>query len=173
MGSSDSTSNKQRSSLACLIKKRIVGGEFFSQTSNLYVAKYIGRSPDVRDDYEATLKLSLYYNAKVNVEYTKIGIVSYFKEVKKFHMLLQRPYIALPSGGDTGNNAFLQQKRSNLIGTPATVNVIDHQDVKIKEYTNDYGTWIDDNGKICFKPKQPVKFVRYDFSIKDDFLNEK
>jgi len=138
MGNLDSTSTKNRSALACLIKKRIVGGQYFSQTSNLYVAKYIGRSDDVRDDYEAVLKLSLYYNAKMNVEYTKIGIVSYFKEVKKFHMLLKRPSIALPSGGDTGNNAFLQQKRSNLIGTPSTPNVIDHQDMKIKDYTNDY-----------------------------------
>ena len=88
MGNLDSTSTKNRSALACLINKRIVGGQYFSQTSNLYVAKYIGRSDDVRDDYEAVLKLSLYYNAKMNVEYTKIGIVSYFKEVKKFHMAI-------------------------------------------------------------------------------------
>ncbi len=136
-GNLDSTS-RVRSDLACLIKKRIVGGQYFSQTSNLYVAKYLGRSDDVRDDYENILKLSIYYNAKMNVEYTKIGVVGYFKEVKKYHMLLKRPAISLPSGGGEGNNAFLQLKRSNLIGTTTAPNVIDHQDMKIKEYTNDY-----------------------------------
>jgi hypothetical protein len=138
MGNLDSTSDKNRSKLACLIKKRIVPGNFFSQTSNIYVAKYLGRSDDVRQDYEATLKLSMYYHAKMNVEYTRIGIVGYFRDSGKYHMLLKRPSIALPSGGETGNNAFLQQKRSNLIGTQATTPVIDHQDAKIQEYTNDY-----------------------------------
>lgn len=138
MGNSDSTSLKNRSQLACLIKKRIVEGQYFSQTSNLYVAKYLGRSDDVRDDYEETLKLCVYYHAKMNVEYTRIGIVGYFKECKKYHMLLKRPAIAMPSGGSSGNNAFLQMKRSNLIGTGTAANVIDHQDSKIKEYTDDY-----------------------------------
>ncbi len=138
MGEGDSTSVKNRSLLACLIKKRIVDGHFFKQTSNIYVAKYLGRSFDVRSDYEEVLKLSMYYNAKLNVEYTRIGIVAYFKECKKYHMLLKRPTIALPSGGTVSNNAYLQMKQSNLIGSPATPHVINHQDEKVKDYTNDY-----------------------------------
>lgn len=138
-GVMDSTSIKNRSSLACLIKKRIIDGKFFSQTSNIYVAKYIGRSLDVRWDYEETLKLAMYYNAKMNIEYTKIGVVNYFREAKQYHRLLKRPLVAMPSKGD-GLNKFigLQKDQSNLIGTPATTGVIDHQDGKIKEYIEDY-----------------------------------
>jgi hypothetical protein len=138
-GIADSTSIKNRSSLACLIKKRIIDGKFFSQTSNIYVAKYIGRSTDVRWDYEETLKLSMYYNAKMNIEYTKIGVVNYFREAKQYHKLLKRPLVAMPSKGDASQKTMgLQKDHSNLIGTPATTGVIDHQDGKVKEYIEDY-----------------------------------
>lgn len=137
-GIADSTSIKQRSSLACLIKKRIIDGRFFTQTSNIYVAKYIGRSIDVRWDYEEVLKLAMYYNAKINIEYTKIGIVNYFREAKQYHRLLKRPLAAMPSGDVSQKLLGIQQDHSSLIGTPATTGVIDHQDGKIKEYIEDY-----------------------------------
>ena len=137
MGTMDSTSLKNRSSLACLVKKRIVDGQFFKQTSNIYVAKYIGRSGDVRWDYEEVLKLSMFYGAQVNVEYTRIGVVSYFREAKQYHRLMKRPMIALPGAGDGTERIYGVPKNQNLIGTPATTNVIDHQDGKIKEYIED------------------------------------
>jgi len=137
-GQLDSTSNKDRSSLAMLVKKRVVDGEYFNQTSNLYVAKYIGRSLDVRDDYEEALKLAMYYNAKVNVEYTKIGIVQYFRERKQWHLFMKRPAIAKSNAG-SHDSIFLQRVREqNLIGTTTTPTVIDYGDGKIKEYTRDF-----------------------------------
>jgi hypothetical protein len=136
-GQLDSTSIKDRSSLGVLVKKRIVDGKYMSQSSNLYVAMYVGRSLDVRWDYENVLKLVMYYNAKVNLEYTKIGIVAYFKEMKQYDRFIKRPVIALPSGGD-GNDRLLGIDNSRLIGTTSATNVIDHQDGKIKEYVDDY-----------------------------------
>ncbi len=133
----DSTSTKNRSSLACLVKKRIVDGQFFKQTSNIYVAKYVGRSLDVRWDYEESLKLAMYYGAQVNVEYTRIGIVSYFREAKQYHRLMKRPMVAMPAAGDGVERALGVVRNQNLIGTPATTAVIDHQDGKIKEYIED------------------------------------
>ena len=118
------------SELACAIKKRIPGG-IFNGTSNLYVAFYNKRSDDVRWDYENVLKLSMYYNARMNVEYTKIGIISYFRDKKMFHMLMKRPSIAI------GAN-ISGRKASMLIGSPATTSVIDHQDEKLVEYIEDY-----------------------------------
>jgi len=132
----DSTSTKNRSSLAILVKKRIVDGQYFKQTSNLYVAKYMGRSLDVRWDYEEALKLAMYYDAEVNIEYTKIGIVQYFRECKQYHRLMKRPMVAISSAGD-GQQAQFGVKASNLIGTTATTQVIDHQDGKVKEYIDD------------------------------------
>lgn len=128
-GNNDSTT-KDGSKLACAIKKRIPD-TIFSGTSNLYVAFYNERSDDVRWDYENVLKLSIYYNAKINVEYTKIGVVAYFREKKQFFRLLKRPSLAI------GSNVS-GSKASMLIGTPATTPIIDHQDDKIKEYIDDY-----------------------------------
>ncbi len=137
-GQLDSTTNKQRSSLAALVKKRIVDGEYFQQTSNLYVAKYIGRSLDVRDDYEECLKLTMYYSAKINIEYTKIGIVQYFRERKQWHRFIKRPAIAKNTAG-SGELAHIQKLREQtLIGTTVAPNVIDYGDGKIKEYTRDH-----------------------------------
>lgn len=137
-GQLDSTTNKDRSSLAMMIKKRIVDGQFFQQTSNIYVAMYIGRSLDVRWDYEEALKLAMYYDAEVNLEYTKIGVVSYFREMKQYHRLMKRPMVAMPSSGDGFETILGLERKSNLVGTPATTGVIDHQDGKIKEYIEDY-----------------------------------
>jgi hypothetical protein len=135
----DSTSTKNRSSLSCLIKKRIVDGEYFSQSSNMYVAKYLGRSLDVRDDYEDVLKLVMYYSAKVNIEYSKIGIVSYFREKKQWHRFMKRPIVAQSAAGDGDLKRLgIESKNQFLIGTTTAPNVIDHQDGKIKEYINDY-----------------------------------
>lgn len=134
----DSTSTKDRSSLAILIKKRIVDGEYFQQVSNLYVAKYIGRSLDVRDDYEEVLKLTMYYSAKVNIEYTKIGIRQYFMEKKQFHRLMKRPIVSR-SSVDSGELEYIKKLREQtLVGTTTSPHVIDYGDGKIKEYTRDY-----------------------------------
>ena len=137
-GRLDSTSSKQRSSLAMLVKKRIVDGEYFKQTSNLYVAKYIGRSLDVRDDYEEALKLTMYYSAKLNVEYTKIGIVQYFRERKQWHRLMKRPMIARSSAGSGESEHIKKLREQTLLGTTTTPVVIDYGDGKIKEYTRDF-----------------------------------
>jgi hypothetical protein len=134
----DATATKNRSSLAALVKKRLVEGEYFSTTSNLYVAKYVGRSLDVRSDYEEAMKLAIYYNAKVNIEYTKIGIVQYFREKKQWHRFMKRPMVARASAGAGDLPEIIRLRQQTLIGTTATPTVIDHQDGKIKEYIQDF-----------------------------------
>jgi hypothetical protein len=76
----------------------------------------------------------MWYNASINVEYTKIGIISYFRDQKQYHRLMKRPTIALAKkDGD-----MFAKTNSNLVGTQASPNVIDHQDTKIAEYIEDY-----------------------------------
>ena len=118
------------SKLAMTVKKRI-SNNMFSATSNLYVCFYNERSDDVRWDYENVLKISMWYNARINVEYTKINIVSFFRSKKQFWRLLKRPSIAI------GSNVS-GVKASTLIGSPATTSVIDHQDQKLADYIDDY-----------------------------------
>jgi len=118
------------SKLAMAVKKRI-SKNMFESTSNLYVAFYCKRSDQVRWDYENALKLSMYYNSKINLEYTKINIISFFRERGQFWRFLQRPSIAI------GSNVS-GVKASQLIGSPATSHVIAHQDQKLADYIDDY-----------------------------------
>jgi hypothetical protein len=127
--SAHATDSLKGSELAILVKKRILDGSYFSGTSNRYVAKYRKRSDDVRDDHDNALKLAIYYNAPVNIEYTKIGIVSHFRARGYYDLLMKRPTIAR---GDADPN-----KISNLIGTQASTPMIDHMDNKTKEYIDD------------------------------------
>ena len=118
------------SKFAMVVKKRI-SGSMFAQTSNLYVAYYNKRSDQVRWDYDNALKLSMYYNARINLEYTKINIISHFRERGQLWRFLQRPSIAI------GSNVS-GAKASTLIGSPATAHVIAHQDQKLADYIDDY-----------------------------------
>lgn len=130
MDSAYATNSKKGSELAALVKKRIVDKGYFRTTSNIYVAKYKKRSADVRTDWDNTLKLAYYYNAEVNIEYTKIGIVGHFRDKGFYHLLKKRPTINL-------NNAD-PSKNSQLIGTTAGGPIIDHQDQKIAAYIDDF-----------------------------------
>jgi hypothetical protein len=141
--SAHATNNIKGSELAILIKKRILDGSYFSSSSNIYVAKYKKRSDDVRQDHDNALKLAIYYNAPVNIEYTKIGIVSHFRARGFYELLMKRPTIAR---GDAD-----AKKISNLIGTQASTPIIDHQDNKVKEYIDDnyQNMFFDDQLEQC------------------------
>ena len=115
------------SELACYIKKRYVPNNYFSKTSNIYVARYVKRSDDERDDYLNVLKLALYYGAKVNIEYSKIGIISYFRNYGYYNLFMQRPQIAR-----AGN------KKTTLIGTQATEPLNAHMDGLWAQYIEDH-----------------------------------
>jgi len=128
VGNADST-DAEGSDLSSLIKKRIVDGEFFNKTSNMYVAYYLNRSDEVRDDYDQVLMLSLYYNAKVNLEWTRIGIVEHFRKYGYYHLFMERPSIALTDKSG--------KKKNKMMGTPASKEVILHQDEKVAEYIRD------------------------------------
>jgi len=128
--SAHATNNKKGSELAILIKKRILDKGYFRTTSNLYVAKYNKRSNDVRTDWDNAMKLAYYYNAEVNIEYTKIGIVSHFRDNGFYHLLKKRPTINLQNADPN--------KQTHLIGTTAGGPIIDHQDQKIKAYIDDF-----------------------------------
>jgi hypothetical protein len=128
--SSFATDNRKGSELAILVKKRVLEKGYFRTSSNVYVAKYKKRSQNVRDDWDNAMKLSYYFNAEVNIEYTKIGIVSHFREHGFYHMLKKRPSINLAGADPT--------KSSNLIGTTASTPIIDHQDQKVADYIDHY-----------------------------------
>ena len=140
-GNADSAPGTVGSKLAAAIKKRIPDGGAFATTTNIYVAYYNHRADDVRDDYENVLKLSLFFNAKINLEYAKVGIVGHFRTRGQYHRFIKRPTIAT-----TNNmNADPTKGKSSLIGTPPSAQYIDYQDGKLKEYIDDsaHNIWFD------------------------------
>jgi len=67
------------------------------------VAEYTDR-PDKKEDFwEGCLKLAAYYNCKMLVEYTKIGILDYFKRRNGLRFLKEKPESAHNPGTKTRN----------------------------------------------------------------------
>jgi len=128
--SSYATDNKKGSELAILIKKRMLAKGYFRTTSNIYVAKYNKRSQDVKTDWDNALKLAYYFNAEVNIEYTKIGIVGHFRDNGFYNLLKKRCTINLQNADPN--------KQTTLIGTTVAGPIIDHTDQKIKAYVDDF-----------------------------------
>ena len=129
MGKNDSVSN-DGSKLCSLIKKRIIDGEYHETTSNIYVAWYNERSDEVRDDYETALKLTLYYGAKINLEWTRVNIFEYFRNKGYEHLFMKRPSIAISNRN--------QNKKNSLRGTPGSHEMAVHMDEKVRQYINDH-----------------------------------
>ena len=132
MGRKDSASDSDVSDFCVVIKRRV-----FGMKDAKYVAMYKYRPEDIRQAYDVTLKLLTWYNCKAMLEYTKISIQTYFKDLNKTNLFMSRPAIAL-----TGN-AKNSKNRKQLIGLPATEAVIRHGLELIANFIADYWHTID------------------------------
>jgi|TARA_R100001594_G_scaffold25204_2_gene49364 hypothetical protein len=61
------------------------------EPSDLVVAEYTDRPRTAMDFWDNCLKLAVYYNAKMLIEYTKIGILDYFKRMGAIKYLKEKP----------------------------------------------------------------------------------
>ena len=71
--------------------------------SDYVVAEYTDRPKKKEDFWDGCLKLAVYYNAKMLVEYTKIGILDYFKRMNALKYLKEKPESAHNPGSRTRN----------------------------------------------------------------------
>ena len=89
-------------SLGCaMIFRRIADT---NQPYRLPVAEYTDRPETAEMFFEGCLKLAVYYNAQMLVEYTKIGILDYFLRNKAQKYLKTKPRSAHSPGTKTRNN---------------------------------------------------------------------
>ena len=132
MGRKDSASDSDVSDFCVVVKRRV-----FGMKDAKYVAMYKYRPEDIRQAYDVTLKLLTWYNCKAMLEYTKISIQTYFKDLNKTNLFMSRPAIAL-----TGN-AKNSKNRKQLIRLPATEAVIRHELELIANFIADYWHTID------------------------------
>lgn len=129
MGRSDSATDRDVSDFCVVVKKRAWGLE-----DPRYVAMYKYRPNDIRQAYDLTMKLLVWYNCKALLEYTKISIQTYFRDKNMSHLFMSRPQFAI-----TGK----VKPNKKLIGVPATNAVINHQLELISNFINDYWHTID------------------------------
>lgn len=73
-----------------MIYKRMLNAE---STNNLFVAGYTDRPSEADDFYKNTLLLNQYYNSKMLVEHTKIGIINYYLNNNSEKFLCKKPTI--------------------------------------------------------------------------------
>lgn len=94
-----------------------------------FVAIYKDRPHDVRECYKIAIKLAQYYNAVINIEATRQGIIPFARERKLLNLFMKRPRATLSDAIKNTNKQY---------GTPATAAIIDHQTDLIADYVNDY-----------------------------------
>lgn len=132
MGRSDSAQDTDVSDFCVVIKKRV-----FGLNEPKYVAMYKYRPQDIREAYDLTMKLLIWYNCKAMLEYTKISIQTYFREKHKEHLFMSRPDFAVTKNTKRSPNT------KKLIGAPGTEAVIRHELELIAAFINDYWHTID------------------------------
>lgn len=133
IGAKDTSENTDNPSKFCItIKKRAFGtGE------PQYVAYYKDRPDDIREAYKIAMCLALYYKAIINIEATRISMLTWAREKGYYNYFMARPRASYPDPTKIG-------KRT--VGTPATTAIIDHQTDLIANFVEDYGhnTWFEE-----------------------------
>ena len=74
----------------------IIYRRFYSvdMPSNYVVAEYTERPKTAEEFWDGCLKLAVYYNSKMLIEFTKIGIIDYFKRMGGMKYMKERPTAA-------------------------------------------------------------------------------
>tara|TARA_R100001594_G_scaffold45372_1_gene78209 strand:+ start:21627 stop:23450 length:1824 start_codon:yes stop_codon:yes gene_type:complete len=85
---------------SAMIYRRFVNTEI---ASDYVVAEYTDRPKKKEDFWDGCLKLAVYYGAKMLVEYTKIGILDYFKRMNALKYLKEKPESAHAPGSKVRN----------------------------------------------------------------------
>ena len=93
---------------SAIIYRRFISSEM---PSDYVVAEYTERPKTAEEFWDGCLKLAVYYNAKMLIEYTKIGIIDYFKRKKALKYMKEKPKPAHAPGTLTRNRFGLQMNK--------------------------------------------------------------
>ena len=113
---------------------------------DMVVAEYTDRPKKKEDFWDGCLKLAVYYNAKMLVEYTKIGILDYFKRMNSLNYLKEKPESAHNPGTKTRNrygvhmNKQIKSLLEDLIDDYIRENVEDIWFMELLDELSAYGT---------------------------------
>lgn len=133
MGAAQTSEYTKDPSDFCMVVKRRI----FGMSDPQYVAIYKDRPQDIREAYEIAIALAMYYNCKINIEATRMSLVTWARDRNLLNYFMKRPSSTYPD---------ISKKKTSQYGAPATLAVIDHQTDLIRDFVNDYcyTIWFDD-----------------------------
>lgn len=120
-----SKETRDPSDFCIVIKKRA-----FGLNEPQYVAMYKDRPANIREAYKIAMCMCRYYNCKINIEATRIGMVTWARENKCLQYFMKRPRATLTD---------IKYGTTKQYGTPATKAIIEQQTDLIADFVEDYG----------------------------------
>ena len=93
------------------------------------VAMYKDRPGNIREAYKIAMCLLRYYNAKVNIEATRVGMITWARENKCLDYFMKRPRATLTD---------IKYGTTKQYGTPATKTVIEQHTDLTSDFVEDY-----------------------------------
>lgn len=115
---------KDPSDFCLVVYKRVYGND-----TPKFVALYKDRPDNIHTAYKIAMKLAQYYNAKINIEATRMSFATWARDHKLLSFFMKRPRATLTD---------INRGVSKQYGTPATQAIIAHQTDLIADYVNDY-----------------------------------
>lgn len=117
----------------CIVIKR----RAFGLNEPQYVAMYKDRPQNVREAYKIAMCMCKYYNCRINIEATRVGMITWARENKCLQYFMKRPRATLTD---------IKYGTTKQYGTPATKTIIEQQTDLIADYVEDYGhnIWFED-----------------------------
>lgn len=119
-----SKDTKDPSDFCIVIKKRA-----FGMQEPTIVAMYKDRPQDINTAYKIAMCICKYYNAKINVEATRVGLLNWAKKEGLLNYFMRRPRATL---------ADIRSGNTKSYGTPATGAIIEMQTDLVATYVEDY-----------------------------------
>lgn len=119
-----SKDTKDPSDFCIVIKKRA-----FGMQEPVIVAMYKDRPQDINSAYKIAMCLCKYYNARINVEATRVGFLNWAKKENLLNYFMRRPRATL---------ADIRSGNTKAYGTPATGAIIEMQTDLVATYVEDY-----------------------------------
>lgn len=117
----------------CIVIKR----RAFGLNEPQYVAMYKDRPQNIREAYKIAMCMCRYYNCRINIEATRVGMITWARENKCLQYFMKRPRATLTD---------IKYGTTKQYGTPATGTIIEQQTDLIADYVEDYGhnIWFED-----------------------------
>lgn len=119
-----SENTKEASDFCMVILKRS-----FGMNEPQIVAMYKDRPNNIREAYITAMCLARYYNCKINIEATRVGMITWARENKSLQYFMKRPRATLTD---------IKYGTTKQYGTPATKTVIEQHTDLTADFVEDY-----------------------------------